>query len=137
MTTSASSPRAGNRRPRQAAEPPLQAAVLPRHNRWLLELRWIGFSLLATALLLAFVSYHPADPGWSTAGNGEPIRNVMGRMGAWFADLLLYLAGLSAYLVPMGLLYWVISDLRRLRRDRGLAMNTVRAVNCQRCSNPG
>ena len=121
MTTSASSPRAGNRRPRQAAEPPLQAAVLPRHNRWLLELRWIGFSLLATALLLAFVSYHPADPGWSTAGNGEPIRNVMGRMGAWFADLLLYLAGLSAYLVPMGLLYWVISDLRRLRRDRGFS----------------
>ncbi|NDI22651.1 MAG: DNA translocase FtsK, partial [Betaproteobacteria bacterium] len=59
--------------------------------------------------------------GWSTAGNGEPVRNAMGRVGAWFADLLLYLAGLSAYLIPIGLLIWVVSDLRRLRSDRHMS----------------
>jgi len=76
------------------------------------------FSLLATGLLLAFVSYHVGDPGWSTAGDGQATRNVMGRVGAYFADLLLYLAGVSAYLIPIGMLLWVISDLRRLRSDR-------------------
>ena len=118
MTTSASSPRASARRSRQAAEVPLHEPSLSRQNRWLLEMRWIVLSLLTTGLLLAFVTYHPGDPGWSTAGNGEPIRNAMGRIGAWLADLLLYLAGLSAYLFPIGLLVWVISDLRRLRSDR-------------------
>ena len=118
MTTSASSPRASTRRSRQAAEVPLHEPSLSRQNRWLLEMRWIALSLLTTGLLLAFVTYHPGDPGWSTAGNGEPIRNAMGRIGAWLADLLLYLAGLSAYLFPIGLLVWVISDLRRLRSDR-------------------
>ncbi|NDG05137.1 MAG: DNA translocase FtsK, partial [Alphaproteobacteria bacterium] len=93
----------------------------------MLEVRWIVLSLVATGLLLAFVSYHPGDPGWSTAGNGEPVRNVMGRIGAWFADLLLYLAGLSAYLLPMGLLMWVIADLRRLRSDRDFSDEPLEA----------
>ncbi|NCV40871.1 MAG: DNA translocase FtsK, partial [Betaproteobacteria bacterium] len=119
--SSATSPRTSARRTRQAAEVPLHEPSLSRQNRWLLELRWIVFSLLATGLLLAFVSYHQGDPGWSTAGNGEPVRNAMGRVGAWFADLLLYLAGLSAYLIPIGLLIWVVSDLRRLRSDRHMS----------------
>ena len=118
MSMSASSPRSSARRARQAAEVPLQDLSSSRPNRLILELRWIVFSLLATGLLLAFVSYHTGDPGWSTAGDGEATRNVMGRVGAYFADLLLYLAGVSAYLIPIGLLFWVIADLRRLRAER-------------------
>ncbi|NDI22623.1 MAG: hypothetical protein EBY76_06165, partial [Betaproteobacteria bacterium] len=58
MSSSATSPRTSARRTRQAAEVPLHEPSLSRQNRWLLELRWIVFSLLATGLLLAFVSYH-------------------------------------------------------------------------------
>ena len=118
MSISASSRRASARRARQAAEMSLQNLSSSRQNRWLLELRWMLFSLLATGLLLAFVSYHAGDPGWSTAGDGQATRNVMGRVGAYFADLLLSLAGVSAYLIPIRIFLWVISDLRRLRSVR-------------------
>jgi S-DNA-T family DNA segregation ATPase FtsK/SpoIIIE len=65
--------------------------------RLLREANRIVLVTLALFLLIILATYHPADPGWSNAAAGREIGNAGGRVGAWFADLLLYLFGLSAY----------------------------------------
>ena len=57
---------------------------------------------LCVFLLLALFSYHPADPGWSYQGPETDVRNWMGPVGAWLADVLYSLLGASAlwWLVP-------------------------------------
>jgi S-DNA-T family DNA segregation ATPase FtsK/SpoIIIE len=56
---------------------------------------------LAIFLLVSLVSYHPADPGWSNSGDVVRIHNAGGLIGAWLADVLLYLLGYLAYLFPI------------------------------------
>jgi S-DNA-T family DNA segregation ATPase FtsK/SpoIIIE len=64
---------------------------------------WIlaGLSLI---LLLALVSYDPADPAFTVAGDTQTVANRMGPAGAWFADIAFFLCGRSAYLFPLLLL---------------------------------
>jgi DNA segregation ATPase FtsK/SpoIIIE, S-DNA-T family len=82
--------------------------------------RWFGvmlagLSLAAAALLilLALISYNPADPSLNTRGAG-PVTNWLGGAGAWTADLLLSLMGpLAVLLLPLMLLI----GLRLVRRS--------------------
>ncbi|HZC02755.1 MAG TPA: DNA translocase FtsK 4TM domain-containing protein, partial [Gammaproteobacteria bacterium] len=55
---------------------------------------------VALIILIALLSYDPVDPGWSHTGGSGPISNKGGLVGAWLADVLLYLFGYSAYLLP-------------------------------------
>ncbi|MCB1858710.1 MAG: DNA translocase FtsK 4TM domain-containing protein [Gammaproteobacteria bacterium] len=59
--------------------------------------------LLAVAayFLLSLANYSPEDPGWSYTGSRDHIENAGGPLGAWFADVLLTLFGLLAYLFPI------------------------------------
>jgi len=71
---------------------PPKLAALVREFRW--------FALLGLALYLALVlyTYDRADPGWSHGvSDMGSIRNAGGRVGAWVADVMLLLFGLSAY----------------------------------------
>src|SRR5438105_7630 len=52
---------------------------------------------LALLLLLVFVSYSRDDPGWSHTATGAVAHNAGGVLGAWLADVVLYLFGVSAY----------------------------------------
>ena len=61
--------------------------------------------LLSLFLLIALVSYSPADPGFTTTGSGEPVQNSIGIYGAWIADALLHLLGYLAYGLPALLAY--------------------------------
>ena len=61
------------------------------------ESRWLALVVLAGFLSLALWGYHRADPGWSHAVYAATLHNPAGRAGAWVADLLLYLFGLSAW----------------------------------------
>ena len=58
--------------------------------------------VFAFFLLLALVSFHPGDPGWSQAGLQLDVHNWVGATGAWVADLLLFSFGYLAYLMPFG-----------------------------------
>ena len=83
---------------------PFSRAYTPTSNRRLNEL--IGFLLFVAAILLvlALVSYSPADPSLNTAGPppaSRPARNWIGILGAYGSDLLLQAAGLSAFLLPV------------------------------------
>ncbi|MBK5938891.1 DNA translocase FtsK 4TM domain-containing protein [Halochromatium roseum] len=59
--------------------------------------------IISLYLVLALATYSPDDPGWSFAGEQATIANTGGRFGAWFADLSLFLFGIFAYLIPIGL----------------------------------
>jgi DNA segregation ATPase FtsK/SpoIIIE, S-DNA-T family len=56
---------------------------------------------VAIYLLLALMSYHGSDPGWSTTGTSSVVENIAGRAGAWFSDLFLHLFGYMAYCFPI------------------------------------
>jgi len=55
----------------------------------------------AVYLLLALISYHPSDPGWTQTALHRHVANLGGRAGAWFADFFFFLFGYVAYLAPL------------------------------------
>jgi DNA segregation ATPase FtsK/SpoIIIE-like protein len=61
----------------------------------------IGVVLLAVAILtfLCLVSYSPNDPSFNTASS-QKTQNWIGVVGANFAELLVTIVGLTAYLLP-------------------------------------
>ena len=75
-------------------------------------------------ILLALLSYSPADPGWANSGwsdSADTIANHGGIIGAWIANLLFWLLGYTAWLVPFILLgYGLLIGLgRRLQLSVG------------------
>ena len=87
---------------------PGKVAALLRESKW--------FVLIAAALYVALVlaTFNVADPGWSHSAAAADIRNAGGRVGAWIADLLLYLFGVSAWWWVVLLVYAVLWGYRRL-----------------------
>lgn len=52
-------------------------------------------------LLISLLTYHTKDPGWSSSGfNVQTTVNWGGKVGAWLADILLFLFGIIAYVFP-------------------------------------
>ena len=82
--------------------PPKIAALL--RESW-----WFALLALALYLLLILSTYHKADPGWSQSLSADSIENAGGLVGAYLADLLLYVFGLSAYwwVVFCGAMVWL------------------------------
>ncbi|MCC6657537.1 MAG: DNA translocase FtsK 4TM domain-containing protein, partial [Rhodocyclaceae bacterium] len=78
------------------------------------EARWLVLGAAALYLGLILYGYNKADPGWSHAAQVERIANPGGRAGAWLADLLLYLFGVSAWWWVLFLLFLVAWGYRRL-----------------------
>ncbi|HEV8503006.1 MAG TPA: DNA translocase FtsK 4TM domain-containing protein [Casimicrobiaceae bacterium] len=65
---------------------------------WLLVVAIIGY------LVLILATYARSDPGFSYTGTSSVVANRGGPFGAWLADLLLYLFGLSAW-------WWVVAGI--------------------------
>ncbi len=75
-----------------------RAQPLPsRLVRLLYEARWLVLAVLTLYLLMILLSYSKADPGWSHANLVPKLGNWGGRVGAWLADLLLFIFGFSAW----------------------------------------
>lgn len=92
------------------------AAPPGRKERLLLEAKWMGFAALAIFLLLILLTYTPTDPGWSNEAQVFALGNKGGRIGAWLADVLLYIFGVSAYWWSVLLFSRVIAGYRRMSR---------------------
>ncbi|HVL37093.1 MAG TPA: DNA translocase FtsK 4TM domain-containing protein, partial [Burkholderiales bacterium] len=91
------------------------AAPLPAKLAGLLrEAKWLALVALGAYLALIFLTFHRADPGWSHSATDAAVRNAGGVVGAWLADLLLYLFGLSAYWWVALCGYVVVWGYRRL-----------------------
>ena len=69
----------------------------PRFARLVRESIWFAIVAVLAYVALILASYSPGDPAWSYSGDGSPIVNRGGAIGAWLADLLLYLFGISAW----------------------------------------
>ncbi len=95
---------------KSAAAPPLPGKVA----RLLRESRWIAIAVIAAYLVLILSTYQRGDPGWSHSVAVDRIHNAGGRVGAYLADLLLYLFGVSAWWWVLLLVYAVVWGYRRL-----------------------
>ena len=60
-----------------------EPAIPPRLIRLGREVLVIALAALTGYLLICLVSYSSTDPGWTSTGDGGPIRNLGGRFGAW------------------------------------------------------
>ncbi|MGH8455925.1 MAG: DNA translocase FtsK, partial [Stenotrophobium sp.] len=63
------------------------------------------------------------NPGWSSSGTGEQAHNLMGTVGAWFADVLLSLFGYGAFLLPWAALWLGIRIFRGHRSEHPLPLS--------------
>ena len=89
---------------RRAAPSPLPEKI----GNLLQESRWLGLGAVALFLIMALWGFSKEDPGWSHAVISQTMHNPAGRAGAWIADLLLYIFGLSAWwwIVLLGMFVW-------------------------------
>ncbi len=78
------------------------------------EVRWLVVAALGVYLALILWGFNGADPGWSHAAHADTVGNPGGRFGAWLADLLLYLFGVSAWWWVGFLAFLVAWGYRRL-----------------------
>jgi len=101
----------GNRRGANA-----EAGLSPRFARLVRESWWLLVVAAVGYLALILASYTATDPGWSFSGTGAPIGNRGGVVGAWIADLSLYLFGASAWWFAIGGTVLVIAVFRRVVR---------------------
>jgi len=75
------------------------------------EAWWLGLVLVGLYLAVILISYHNQDPSWShMASDNAVIQNSGGAVGAWIADMLLYLFGFSAWWLVVLAFYsmWLI-----------------------------
>ena len=106
-----------------------QAQALPhRMSKLLTEIRWILQVAACAFLVMALLSYSRRDPSWTHAAQVDHISNWAGRVGAWTADILLLLFGLSAYwlLVPLG--RRIAANYRRITHHEPLDEEPERPV---------
>jgi DNA segregation ATPase FtsK/SpoIIIE, S-DNA-T family len=96
---------------------PAVASLSPRFARLLHESWWLLIVVALIYLALVLATYHQTDASWSFSGSGAPLQNKGGVVGAWVADLLLYLFGLSAWWWVIAGVVVVVSGYRRLTRE--------------------
>ncbi len=105
---------------------PVLSQVLQRVKEGIL----IALGGVALFLLIALLSHHPSDPGWSHTGTADQIRNQGGIVGAWIADITLYLFGRLAYVFPLMIMYggWLVFRERDGESDWDYFHLSVRGV---------
>jgi S-DNA-T family DNA segregation ATPase FtsK/SpoIIIE len=118
-----------NKKTNQKGRGPAPAPALsPRFARLVRESIWFFVVAIAAYVALTLATYSPQDPSWSFSGAGRPVANRGGTLGAWIADLLLYLFGQSAWWFVVAGAAIVVSSFRRIAQPdresdhpRGLA----------------
>ena len=85
---------------------------------------WV-LSGLAIILFLALVTYDPADPAFSVAGDSQAVSNRVGPAGAFFADLAYLLFGRPAYLFPALVFLAGLLIFRSRKRDKNKSRPVV------------
>jgi len=96
---------------------PAVSSLSPRFARLLHESWWLLIVVALIYLALVLATYQKTDASWSFSGSGAPLQNKGGVVGAWVADLLLYLFGLSAWWWVIAGVVVVVSGYRRLTRE--------------------
>jgi S-DNA-T family DNA segregation ATPase FtsK/SpoIIIE len=106
--------RGGARGSNRRNAPPAEATLSPRFERLLRESRWLVVVAVLAFLALILATYTRTDPGWSFSGTGAPLGNRGGVVGAFVADLLLYLFGFSAWWLVVAGVILIVNGYRRI-----------------------
>lgn len=90
------------------------------------EARWVLYSLLAGWMLLSLASWSPNDAGWFQQGSQVSPDNLLGRLGAWTSDAMLFGFGVSsgwfvALFVVLAFSSWRQAKAIREREQLGLS----------------
>ena len=92
-----------------------------RRQLWLL-----AGAVLWLLALLALITHHAADAGFSTSGSGEALRNKAGQVGAWTSDFALFLLGHSVWWLPLvAARAWLSALARSLRGEAAPLRNAL------------
>lgn len=86
----------------------------PRLTLLLREAGWLLITVASFYMILVLASYSPLDPSWSNSPSDPTIRNYGGALGAWVADLLFYIFGLSSWWLVIFLLTVLMWGYRKL-----------------------
>jgi DNA segregation ATPase FtsK/SpoIIIE, S-DNA-T family len=78
----------------------MSAIIDKKPIRGLREIGILSFFTGALFLLLALFTFNTGDAAWTHSSELTTITNCCGVLGAWIADVMLSLFGLSAYLFP-------------------------------------
>jgi DNA segregation ATPase FtsK/SpoIIIE, S-DNA-T family len=86
--------------------------------RWRQKTALFVGALALLLFLLAMLTHHVGDAAFSTSGNGQPLHNKAGLLGARISDMVLFLFGFSAWwLVPVAGRAWLAALAKLLRTD--------------------
>lgn len=91
--------------PKTVETPSLPSIIKTLLYRRLKEAGFIAVAAFSLFLILALFTYQSSDPGWTHAGAQIEVSNSAGHVGAYLADLLLYLFGYMGYLLPIPMAY--------------------------------
>lgn len=70
--------------------------------------------VLTAALFVILLTYTPSDPGFSHVTSNDTARNLLGKEGAWVADLMYLLLGWASWVLAFGLLVFLSRGWHRL-----------------------
>ncbi|MGH8618129.1 MAG: DNA translocase FtsK [Burkholderiales bacterium] len=98
----------------RTARPGAPNPLPPKLKSLLRESWWLALLALAIYLALVLYTFQRADPGWSHSVATEQVINAGGRVGAWLADVLLHVFGLSAWWWVALCLAGVLWSFRRI-----------------------
>jgi S-DNA-T family DNA segregation ATPase FtsK/SpoIIIE len=76
------------------------------------EIKGMALGAAGIFFLIALLSFHADDPSLNSVSSEAGVHNLAGKLGAQFADLLLQVCGIAAYLVPGTLIFLAYRLLR-------------------------
>jgi S-DNA-T family DNA segregation ATPase FtsK/SpoIIIE len=106
-----------------SSDAPLAAGARAGRARWGGELILFVALVLLAYWVLALLSHDLRDAAWSTSGDGAPVRNRGGELGARIADASYYLLGFSVWWVVAAALRAWLAALARWLRGPQLSAN--------------
>lgn len=75
-------------------------AVAQAFRQRLREIFCLCLAAFSVFVLVALVTFNPADPGWSGRDETVKIANAAGQFGAWLSDITLYIFGYMGFAIP-------------------------------------
>ncbi len=90
------------------------------------EIALVLLLALSAYIFLAIVSYSRFDPAWNFAGTNLAVSNLVGRSGAFAADIILSLFGRISYLLPLALVIAGVKLFRPAQQTWTLPLFSVR-----------
>ena len=66
-----------------------KTSITRRSSAPVREIGLVGLTAAALYALIAIASYSPLDPAFTFSGDGGEVKNLTGKSGAWFADVML------------------------------------------------